>query len=88
MEKSKRYISNAPKAAYFSKNPVLEPTKIARNHIFPLKNLEICTLKIPNTLGERTKTVLNSGSDQSKISETHPKVEKSPKKHQRNSKAS
>ena len=39
--------------------PPMEPTKIARNHIFPLKNLEICTLKIPNTLGERTKTVLN-----------------------------
>ena len=36
-EKSKRYISNAPKAAYFSKNLVLEPTKIARNRRFPLK---------------------------------------------------
>ena len=35
--KSKRYVSNGPKAAYLSKNPVLEPTKIARNRRFPLK---------------------------------------------------
>ena len=36
-KKSKRYMSNAPKAAYFSKNHVLEPMKIGRNRGFPLK---------------------------------------------------
>ena len=36
-EKSKRYINNAKKTAYFAKNTVLEPTKIARNSRFPLK---------------------------------------------------
>ena len=36
-KKSKRYMSNAPKAAYFSKNHVLEPRKIGRNRGFPLK---------------------------------------------------
>ena len=36
-KKSKRYISTGPKAVYFSKNPVLEPTKTARNRRFPLK---------------------------------------------------
>ena len=30
-KKSKRYMSNAPKAAYFSKNHVLELRKIGRN---------------------------------------------------------
>ena len=36
-KKSKRYISNVPKAAYFSKNHVLEPRKIVRNRGFLLK---------------------------------------------------
>ena len=36
-KKSKRYINNDPKTTYFPKNPVLEPTKIARNRRFPLK---------------------------------------------------
>ena len=36
-EKSQRCISNDPKAAYFSKNPVLEPRKIGQNRGFPLK---------------------------------------------------
>ena len=43
--KSKRYISNAPKAAYFSKNPVLEPTKIARNRRFPVKIVKFAYYK-------------------------------------------
>ena len=32
-----QYTSNVPKAAYFSKNHVLEPRKIVRNRGFPLK---------------------------------------------------
>ena len=36
-KKSKRYMNNAPKAAYFSKNHVVEPMKIYRNRGFPLK---------------------------------------------------
>ena len=39
-EKSKRYISNVAKTKYFAKNPVLEPTKIARNRRFPQKILK------------------------------------------------
>ena len=35
--KSKRYINNGPKASYFSKNHVLEPTKITQNRRFPIK---------------------------------------------------
>ena len=50
------------------------------------KNREKCTVKIPNTFGERINTVLKSGSYCSKISETQSKPEKSPKRYQRNSK--
>ena len=85
-KKSKRYISNAPKAAYLSKNHVLEPRKICRNREFPVKKGEKCTVKIPNTFGERINTVLKSVSYCSKITETRSKPEKSPKRHQRNSK--
>ena len=42
-------------------------------HAKSLKNRKICTLKIPNTLGARIKTVLNVGSDPFKISETRSK---------------
>ena len=38
-QKSQRHSSNAPKTMHFSKNPVLEPRKIARNRGFSSKNL-------------------------------------------------
>ena len=39
-KKSKRYMSNAPQALYFSKNHILEPRKIGRNRGFPIKILK------------------------------------------------
>ena len=58
-QKSQRHSSNAPKTMHFSKNPVLEPRKIARNRGFSRKIIKFGWQKSQRHLENASKPCQN-----------------------------